>query len=351
MMIPDKTAVDNTSKDGYKLGGDRLTIRENVMAILQGEQPDCYFDMVDSFKVVPDPDYVLNRIPRDGKEHKERWGVVKVWPDGAPGAHPLCTPDKVVLDDVLDWEEKVVFPDIEHLDWTEAKAFADSINRSCYFPTLFMPGGLFERSHFLMGMEDAFCAYLEEPEAMSEMLSAICDWKIRYLEIAADKIHPDLVHYQDDWGSKINLFLPPSVWREMIKPLHAKIVKAAHDLGMVFVHHADCFCQIIASDMAEMGIDAWQGVIPQNDILQIQKDTDGKLAIVGGLDTPLLQSQNATDDEVRAAVRKMIDDYCPAGKFFPAMPTKSGFSDELVALIQNEINAYGHQWAAEHPVE
>ena len=87
------------------------------------------------------------------------------------------------------------------------------------------------------------------------MLRAIADYKIAVLREAARQFQPDVVFFQDDWGSKQNLFLPPTVWRELIKPLHAEIVAAAHECGMLFVHHADCICEPIVEDMVEMGID------------------------------------------------------------------------------------------------
>lgn len=338
------------ANDRYKHENDKLTIRENALAIMAGEQPDYYFDLVDSFSIVPDPDFKLNTIARDGKEHSDRWGVVKVWRPDAPGAHPVSDPDKFVINDICNWRKQLELPDIENLDWSAAQEFAAAIDRAAKFVTLFMPAGLFERSHFLMGMEEAFCAYLEEPEAMKDLLTAIANWKIRYIEIASEKIRPDLVYYQDDWGSKQNLFLPPDVWRDMIKPLHTRIVEAAHSANMVFVHHADCICQPVVKDMVEMGIDAWQGVIPQNDIVEIQRDTEGKLPMVGGIDTPALVSCNATEEKVRYEVRRAIDTYCPGGRFYPSMPTKSGFSAELCGIIRDELDSYGRQWAQEHPV-
>jgi hypothetical protein len=36
--------------------------------------------------------------------------------------------------------------------------------------------------------------------------------------------------------------------------------------------------------MAEIGIDVWQGIIPQNNIREVQKRLDGKMALQGGLE-------------------------------------------------------------------
>ena len=163
------------------------------------------------------------------------------------------------------------------MDWTKAEEAAAAVDTNQYFVELLCATGLFERSHFLMGMEDAFCAYLEEPDAMFEMLSAIAEYKKAIIKEAAFHLHPEVIFYHDDWGSKQNLFLPPDVWREMIKPLQREIAQTIHECGMLYMHHSDCICEPIVEDMAEIGIEIWQGVIPQNDIVSIQKRLAGSM--------------------------------------------------------------------------
>ena len=231
---------DVSPSDRFAQPGDKMTMRENAEAILKGEQPEYYFDIMSAAVIVPDPHFVACAIPKDGKEHVDPWGVTRCFLPTAPGAHPVITDENKVVKDIEDWKDQIILPPVEGLDWSKAKAVADGVDRTARYVCLFSACGLFERSHFLMGMEDAFCAYLEEPEAMAEMLEVVADWKIRYIHEAARQIHPDMIFYQDDWGSKQNLFLPPDTWREIIKPLHTKIVEAAHEEGMLFLHHADC---------------------------------------------------------------------------------------------------------------
>lgn len=337
-------------KSGYRDPGDKYTLRENAQRIFEGKQPDYYFDFMDTLVFVPDPDFVGNLPDQDGEEHKDRWGVTRVWLPGAPGAHPHITDENKVIKDIENWRDEVVFPPIEGLDWGPAIEVAESTNRKGYNVALFMAGGLFEMSHFLMGMEDAFCNYMEEPEIMEELLTAIAEWKMAYMEEAAKHIKIDVVFFQDDWGSKQNLFLPPSTWREMIKPLHTKIVAKAHELGWLFVHHADCICEPIAPDMVDMGIDIWQGVIAQNDIVAVQKATEGKLAMIGGIDGPKVDVDTVTDEEARAEVRRAVDTYCAAGRFYPGIPNGACFIERIDKAVKDELHNYGIQYAKEHPI-
>ncbi len=326
-----------------------MTPRENMMAILEGRQPEWYGDFQSAVEIMMDPIWKSDSVPRDGLEHKDSWGTVCVFPPDAPGKHPHVTPDNAVVTDITKWREQLTIPSLDGLDWSEAEARAAQVDRGERFVEYFSAQGLFERSHFLMGMEEAFCAYLEEPEAMFEMLTAIADYKKRAIKEAARRLKPDVIFFQDDWGSKQNLFLPPEVWREMIKPLQTEIAQVIHECGMIYVHHADCICEPIAEDMVDIGIDIWQGVIPQNDIVAIQEKTGGKLAMIGGIDGPAIDNPDTSEEAIVAEVRRCVDTYCPAGRFFPGAPAPL-LRTRNSELLNAELDRYGRQWAQEHPV-
>ena len=116
-------------------------------------------------------------------------------------------------EDIEKWEEQLTVPDLEHLDWTLVKEEAAKVDRKEKFVGFMCAGGLFERSHHLMGMEEALVNYLEYPDEMAGLLRVIADYKMKYIKMVAEQIHPDIIFYHDDWGSKQNVFLPPRVWR------------------------------------------------------------------------------------------------------------------------------------------
>ena len=327
-----------------------MNLRENAMAIYNRRQPDYYFDMMDALELIPDPVLMGDLCPQDGQEHKDSWGTVYIFKPGAPGAHPHVTPENAVIKDIEKWEEQLTVPDLDHLDWTEAVRAAEAVNRKEKFVGFMCAGGLFERSHHLMGMETALINYMEYPEEMAALLRVIADYKIKYIRLVAEKIHPDIIFYHYDWGSKQNLFLPPRVWRAIIKPLQKEIADTIHECGMIYIHHADCICQPIVTDMVEIGVDIWQGVIAQNDIVEIQKITEGKLAMIGGIDGPKIDIENITEEEIRGEVRRAIDTYCPAGRFYPGIPNGICFREWNNEIAMDELKKYGKQFAQEHPV-
>ena len=326
------------------------TPRENMMAIYEGRQPEYYADFQFAVKMTRDPIWARDCIPNDGKQHKDSWGTVCEWPVGAPGKHPRVTPENAVVKDICNWKNELVVPSLDNLDWSAAEEWEKTIDRSVWFVEYFCAQGLFERSHFLMGMEDAFCAYLEEPEAMVEMLTAIKDYKIENIKQAALHLHPDVIFFQDDWGSKQNLFLPPDVWREIIKPLQIEIAQAIHDCGMIYVHHSDCICAPIVEDMQELGIDIWQGVITQNPIVELQERTNYSFPMIGGVDGPAIDGEGVPEEKIFEEVHRTIDTYCkPGGHFFPGAPAGLLWKRNN-QLVNEELVRYGKQFAQEHPV-
>jgi hypothetical protein len=327
-----------------------FTLRENAMAIYNRQQPDFYGDLMDAIELLPDPVLMGDACPQDGLEHKDSWGTTYIFKPGSPGAHPHVTDENAVIKDIEHWQDDLVVPPYEGLDWSMAKKVADSVDRREKFVGIMFGGGLFERSHHLMGMENALCNYLEYPEEMAALLRVIADYKIGYIREMAKQVHPDIIFYHDDWGSKQNVFLPPPVWREIIKPLQQEISDAIHESDMIYMHHADCICQPIVTDMVELGIDIWQGVIAQNDIVEIQRITEGKLAMVGGIDGPKVDIEGISEEAIRQEVRRAIDTYCPAGRFYPSIPNGICFRKWNDSIVKDELKKYGRAFAQAHPI-
>lgn len=319
--------------------------RNDVMAVLAGEIPNQYGDIMPTIELIADPLLMADMIEPDGEVHADTWGTMKAFPPGAPGAHPVINDDNKVIKDIECWEEQVTFPEIAGKDWSAAIDQAKAVDRSERFVGAFMATGIFERSHFLMGMEDAFCAYLEEPDAMHALLRKICDWKLDCIDEYCKHIQPDIVFYHDDWGTKRSLFLAPETWREFIKPLQVEISQAFHDRGIIYMHHSDCFCEPITTDMVEIGVEIWQGTIPQNNIVAIQEKTQGKLPMVGGVDGPAIDVEGLPEDIIRAEVRRAFDEYLPGGPFFPSIANGCCFIERNNQIYMDELEKYGKIYA------
>jgi hypothetical protein len=330
-------------------GGRKVNAKENWLRLVRNDSPAWIGTPWEPFKgdmfgdiFVSDPISAQVRGVRvPDVPCKDAWGTVWMLQTGAPAATPYITEENKALKDLSRWKELVSFPPLVGHDWTSATAFVNAVDRDRYMVMPFIAGGLFERSHYLMGFEDALIAYMEEPETMEALISAIADWKIGQLKQVIEKLRPDVIHYHDDWGTKFNLFLPPDLWRRIIKPHHKRIVDCVKSYGVLFMHHSDSICEPIVEDMAEIGIDIWQGAIPQDDIIGIQKRLGGRMAIMGGIDAAIIDCQPADAELIRGEVRACIDRYCPQGWFIPCIPNITPVYPEVKRIYEDELVSYG----------
>jgi hypothetical protein len=326
----------------------KITPKENYLRLMQGEDPQylCH-NAVYSQGMFMDPLSRAGRMPAPGEAHTDLWGVFYKWPEGDPGPVPFVTEENKVIKDITKWDRylNVPWPSKLDIDWTECDARVKAFDRENY---LFLGGcftGLFELTHNLMGFEDALVAYLEEPEAMGELLDVLTEYKLEYLRLLIDHTHPDMIHIHDDWGNKKSLFMAPGTWRQLLKPRWAKIYDYMHSRGVLVQHHADCVCAPIVEDMAEIGVDVWQGIIPQNNIKDVQKRLNGRMGLQGGLDcTPFDYTGGWNEAQVRQFVRSVCDDYVPAGRFVPEVPNGAPLTPGINEIIVDEMNTYGEHF-------
>ena len=282
---------------------------------------------------------------------KDKFGTEILWPADQIAAMPHVTEENKVVRDITNWKNELTIPDIvkEAGDpslWEPMKAKAAEIRESGNLYMAFMPTGVFERLHFVMGFEDMLMNFLLEPEDMMELCEAIGEYRFQLTKLIVDNLKPDVMLSHDDWGSKTSLFVRPETWREFIKPQYEKQYKYMKDNGVIIIHHSDSFCEPIVEDMVDLGIDIWQGVLPQNDIPRLQKELDGRMVLMGGIDAAIVDRAESTEEEIRAEVRRGLEAYAPGGHFIPCI-TYGGpgcVFPHVDPIINDEIDKYN----AEH---
>ena len=223
---------------------------------------------------------------RRGTVSRDRWGVTISFPEDAPGAIPVHSEDLTVCPDVTRWEETVHAPDLAvscAAGWEECRAAARSAAGEGKLLAGFMGTGIFEQCHFLMGFENTLTALYEHPDEMHRLIEYITDYRLGYVKLLIDNLHPDVIFSHDDWGTKDALFMHPDMWRAFFKEPYRRFYGYIRSRGCIAVHHADSYLAPIVDDMAEIGIQVWQGVLPENDIPALQRHLRGRLVLMGGI--------------------------------------------------------------------
>lgn len=327
-----------------------LTPKQNLLESLKkGGNPVCLNNGYTMMRgIAGDPVFKLIRGNRiRGTESIDVWGTKILFPEDAPAAVPYVTAENQVVQDITRWRDYVKVPDLMGLcqeGWEDAIASEKAIDHDKYLTMVVMGTGIFEQLHMLMTFEDTLTNMLEEPEDMEELIDAICEYRLNYMKLIVEHLHPDVIVSHDDWGSKNNLFMSPNTWRSLFKEPYRKLFNYLHENGVIVMHHADSFLEPIVEDMAEIGIDIWQGVLPTNDIAAISEKVGDRMLLMGGIDS-VIDREDATEEEIRKETRRACEAYGHLKGFWPGM-TYGGpgtIYPHVEPIIIDEIAKYNQE--------
>lgn len=261
------------------------------------------------------------RMP--GATITDRWGTVIEWPADAPGSMPHVTEENKVIKDITRWRDYVHAPEfIPHSSdpdaWARCRARARERAGDERLVAGFMGTGIFEQCHFLMPFQEVLTNLYDHPDEMHELIDYITEYRLSYVKHLIENLQPDVIFSHDDWGTKDALFMKPEMWREFFKEPYRRFYGYIREQGVIAIHHADSYLVPIVEDMAEIGIQVWQGVLPENDIPALQQRLGGRMVLMGGIGAAIDRA-DAGEEEVRAYVHDALHRYCPGGHFIPSI--------------------------------
>ena len=272
-----------------------------------------------------------------GMDAVDMWGVRWIFEGNAPGAHPSHEPCDTVVTDIAKWRDQLSVPHDFSVGWSETEAFVEGIDRKERLVVSMLFPGILERFVTLMGFEQAMLALVDDPEEAGSLLDAICDVKIAVFDETYKHVKPDMIESHDDWGYKSALTMSVEMWREFIKPRTKRFYRHVLDKGVTISHHSDCYAEPLAGDMIELGISIWQGATPANNIQAIKKQANGKLTIMGGIDSTVVDAPRAAEEEIREEVRRAIREYAPGGFYIPCVTSEVAFNPGAQTIVDDEI--------------
>lgn len=249
------------------------------------------------------------------------------------------TPGYRRLEDITKWKEEIQFPNLDVLPLAQIfGGMLRSVDRETTVIKGLLLSGPFERMNQLMGMEDAMCAFILEPEATHELLNAIADYKIKCIDKMIEFVNPDIIHMHDDWGMSTSMLFSAEIWREFIKPLEKRFADHIHAKGKIYEHHSCGNITAIIGDLVEIGLDALNPLNVCNDLEMIKKTYGGQLTMVGGLNNQVIDRESVDEETIRQEVRRAMDAYAMGGNYVPyAIYTKQ----RTVDIVSDEIAKYG----------
>ncbi len=232
---------------------------------------------------------------------------------------PAPTPGRALLGDITKWRETVKFPDLDAVDWN---AIADKWgvlkDRDKIANYYLIPQGIFERTHALMGFEQALIALYEEPEAYEELVEALTCYKIKLYGKLIDYMGADAIAHSDDFGTQISTFISPEIFRKLFKPRLERIADSIHAKGCIAIMHSCGKVDTLMDDFVECGFDGWEPCMVCNDLDQIVEKHGRYFSFSGGLNAQALNVPATTEEDIRCELRNRIRQIGRFGGYVPA---------------------------------
>lgn len=286
-----------------------LSVRDNFLELMNRGHPDRYVNQWEYMRLIQDPACVAstNVQPPGTLSYKDGWGVEYTHPINACARHPVHTPGNIAITDIEKWKEQIKpsptkFPKEA---WEACIAETKRVEKEedCFTADFMLPG-IFERIHYLMGMENALVSFAVYPDEMKELIDYILNWELECMEQRMDICPAEIMFHHDDWGTSNNSFFEVDDFRDFFLQPYKTLYGNFKKLGGKFVvHHSDGVIPNLVPTMIDIGIDVWQAVSDKNKIEDLTKQYGDKILFQGGIDDGIVDIADWQEDKVRAFVR------------------------------------------------
>jgi len=262
----------------------------------------------------------------------------------------MVRPGHPFLEDISEWREKVVWPDIESWDWAGSAALNnDKYLKKENFNQIWFQTGFYERLIALMEFEGAIMALADEDsqDDVAAFFDKLTDLYIRIFDkIVETYPNVNAVFFHDDWGSQKETFFSPALAEKMIVPYMRRLTDHLHSKGIFCELHSCGNNLKQVPNYIKAGWDAWAPQL-MNDCYKIY-DLYGDQILIATFpmnmpEEVMAQPTDAAkgaafaalpEEEQRRIAREYVDRVCQPGKasfynFYAAHFLTPAFRDEM----------------------
>ena len=294
-----------------------LTEKENYLRLMNGEIPE-FVPRSMGMRCGVRPSALARTPDPDVTEFKDIFfGIPMVM---EPNSGPIPKPNDFILDDIRKWRDVIKRPAIiDEIDW-ELSSQRDLADRD---PALLKSGGgsvgngYFMMLTYFMGFNNGLVACLEEPEEVKAMLNFLLELNLELGKEYLRWYKPDMYHMGDDIAHERAPFVSEAVFLDIFEPMWRASTKLYKEAGLPAEHHNCGAFWPFVKHIVNMGFNSWNPAQPTyNDLPGIKREFGRKLAIVGGFENNGMVSwPETTEEEIRAEVRRILDELAPGGGF------------------------------------
>ncbi len=141
----------------------------------------------------------------------------------------------------------------------------------------------------------------------------------------------DAIIVGDDYGFNTGPFMSPEMFRRVYFPALQHLCEAAHQHGMYLICHSCGNLRLLLPLLIEAGIDVYQAIQPEEDIVSLKRDFGKDLCLWGGVSSHDLVTGDP--ETVRRQVHHAISACAPGGGFILGSSHSIGVRTPLPNII------------------
>ena len=242
------------------------------------------------------------------------WGVGRQALQNAQGHHaghryfhPLAEVDTVAGLEAYPWPECAVeSPE-------ELRTRVGALREGGYAVVGNASQTILETAYLMRGIDRLFLDFYERPEYVEALFSVLCDRRIAEVRALA-RAGVDSVRLGDDIATQEAMMISLPMYREMLRPFHARVVAAALEIAPALPvgYHSDGNLTALLPELIDIGVTWINPVQPEcMDLRKISREFGRDLALWGCTPVQSVYAHGTTD-EVRAHTRFLFEEIAPA---------------------------------------
>jgi len=247
----------------------------------------------------------------------------------------MVRPGSHLMNDPTEWKEKLIFPDLDNIDFSvgaeeEYKRIRQDPDKPIFYV---LQNGMWERLIDICPPEKVFVFLLTEPECAAEYFNAMADFKIKVIDkLVKEWVPIDCMISSDDWGTQISTFFSPDTFKDLIFEPTKRIYDFIHAKGMWVDTHSCGKIDTLAPYMVELGSDMWEAQ-GMNDLDMVKATCpDLNLRVMG--DSYFFERKDLTSEEVVDYVHDFVEVLGKDGGLFSFMGSSN---PDMFTLANTEL--------------
>jgi len=237
------------------------------------------------------------------------WGVGRVALQSADGHHaghkywhPLAGVES------LQGLESYPFPDLAATKTQEAlRAEVAALQGQGFAVIGQMSQTILETAYLMRGIDRLFLDFYERADYVDCLFAKLAEQRMAQAGMFA-RAGVDAVRIGDDIATQEALMVSPAMYRERIKPHHAAIIRAAHEVepDLPVSYHSDGRLTALLPDLIDIGVTAINPVQPEcMDLAETKRAFGDRLTLWGCTPVQSLYAHGSEDD-VRRHTRFLL---------------------------------------------